>query len=131
MDVTTILKQHGLKQTRLRVALLGCFARAAHAQSYLDIKKELGDTVDKSTLYRNLSAFESAGIIHRINDQSGIAKYAFGKVHDHGKHHAHFVCERCKTVYCIEAEQEVQLNVPNGFTTNDIQTVIKGTCVNC
>ncbi len=113
------------------MALLHCFVNAKSAQSYLDIKDRLGQRFDKSTLYRNLSAFEDAGIIHRINDQSGISKYAFGKAHDHGSNHAHFVCDVCETIYCIEKSTTENINVPEGFKTKDIQTIIKGTCPYC
>ena len=127
----SILQERGLKRTKLRLALLNCFMNANNAQSYLDIKTQLGQSIDKSTLYRNLSAFEDAGIIHRINDQSGVSKYAYGKVHDHGVNHAHFVCDQCKTIYCMERSTSVDINVPKGFKTKDVQTIIKGTCPNC
>lgn len=126
-----LLQEQGLKRTKLRMALLDCFLNANHALSYLDIKQTLGEGVDKSTLYRNLTAFEEAGIIHRINDQSGAAKYAFGKVHDHGRNHAHFVCEQCETVYCVEKTATVEINVPKGFKTKTIQTIIRGICSDC
>ena len=127
----SILQEGGLKRTKLRTALLSCFMNTNSAQSYLDIKSKLGQNIDKSTLYRNLSAFEDAGIIHRINDQSGISKYAFGKVHGHGGNHAHFVCDKCETIYCMEKSTTVDIHVPKGFKTKDIQTIIKGTCPNC
>ena len=126
-----LLKEHRLKKTKLRVALLDCLLNSKHAKSYGDIKKELGEHVDKSTLYRNLTAFEEAGIIHHINDQSGVSKYAFGKAHAHGGKHAHFICEQCKTVYCVEESTTVDIKVPKGFKTKEIQTIISGTCSDC
>ncbi|RNC90152.1 MAG: transcriptional repressor [Allomuricauda sp.] len=126
-----LLQKQGLKRTKLRMALLGYLFNSKHAQSYLDIKNALGEQVDKSTLYRNLGAFEEAGLIHRINDQSGMAKYAFGALHDHGNAHAHFVCESCETVYCIENANSSKINVPEGFKTKNVQTIIKGTCAAC
>ena len=126
-----ILQEGGLKRTKLRMALLDCLMTAKNAQSYLDIKAKLGESVDKSTLYRNLSAFEDAGIIHRINDQSGISKYAFGKIHGHGGNHAHFICEECEAIYCMEKSISLDIKVPEGFKTHDVQTIIKGTCPHC
>ena len=126
-----LLQKQGLKRTKLRIALLNCFLQTKHAQSYLDIKKQLGEKVDKSTLYRNLAAFEEVGLIHRINDQSGMAKYAFGALHDHGDAHAHFVCESCETVYCIDDAFATKIAVPEGFKTKNIQAIVKGTCAAC
>lgn len=127
----SLLQEQGLKRTKLRVALLDCFFKANHAQSYVDIKSALGENVDKSTLYRNLTAFEEAGIIHRINDHTGVAKYALGKFKNHKTNHAHFVCEECETVYCLEEGAMEKLNVPKGFKTNTVQTILRGTCADC
>ena len=128
--IDDLLQEQGLKRTKLRIALLNYLFNAKHAQSYPDIKRALGEKVDKSTLYRNLTAFEEVGIIHRI-EHSGVAKYAFGKAHEHGLNHAHFVCEECETVYCMEELTPLQFNVPKGFKTNRVQTIIRGICADC
>ncbi|WP_298995063.1 Fur family transcriptional regulator [Flagellimonas sp. S174] len=126
-----ILKEKGLKKTKVRMALLHHFLQLKHAQSYSDLQLALKSEIDKSTLYRNLTSFEQAGIIHRINDHSGISKYAFGELPKEGQDHAHFVCETCETVYCMEVSAPPQLNVPKGFKTKNIQTIIKGVCSKC
>lgn len=131
ISLEQLFKENNLKRTKLRVALLKCFIDAQHAQSYLNLKESLGKNVDKSTLYRNLSAFEEAGIIHRINDHSGVSKYAFGKMNNHIGDHAHFVCEKCETVYCITKLNEAEINVPKGFKTKNVQTIIRGICADC
>lgn len=131
ISVDSVFQENNLKRTKLRIALLNCLMNTKHAQSYIDLKERLGKEVDKSTLYRNLSAFEEAGIIHRINDHSGVSKYAFGKANDHKGNHAHFVCEKCETVYCVEKSTNVEINVPKGFKTKSIQTIITGICSDC
>jgi len=126
-----LLERKGLKKTKVRMNLLQHFMKMKHAQSYSDLQAAFAKELDKSTLYRNLTAFEEAGIIHRINDHSGVGKYAFGAVHDHDRNHAHFVCELCETVFCIEKTTVDEINVPEGFKTNKIQTIVRGTCANC
>lgn len=126
-----LLEQKGLKKTKVRMALLQHFMNMEHAQSYTDLQTALVKEVEKSTLYRNLASFEKAGIIHSINDHSGTAKYAFGEPPMRGNEHAHFVCERCKTVYCLGELSPLQLEVPKGFKTNKIQTIIRGVCADC
>nr|WP_299342668.1 transcriptional repressor [Allomuricauda sp.] len=126
-----LLEQKGLKKTKVRMALLQHFMNLDYAQSYNDVQGALVKEVDKSTLYRNLTSFERAGIIHRIDDHSGVAKYAFGEAPMQGNDHAHFVCERCETVYCIEGLTPLQLEVPEGFKTNQVQTIIRGICADC
>ncbi|MEM7382075.1 MAG: transcriptional repressor, partial [Bacteroidota bacterium] len=113
------------------MTLIRHFVHLEHAQSYSDLQAVLVKELDKSTLYRNLTSFEQAGIIHRINDHSGIAKYAFGESPISGNDHAHFVCENCETVYCMETPAQSEFNVPEGFTTNKVQTIIRGICADC
>ncbi|MEM1257751.1 MAG: Fur family transcriptional regulator [Bacteroidota bacterium] len=131
ISLDQVFRENNLKRTKLRIALLGCLINAKHAQSYIDLKERLGIEVDKSTLYRNLSAFEEAGIIHRINDHSGVSKYAFGKVDNHEGNHAHFVCEQCETVFCVEENLNFEIKVPKGFKTRSVQTIITGICSAC
>ncbi|UII81302.1 transcriptional repressor [Flagellimonas sp. CMM7] len=113
------------------MALTQHFMKMEHAQSYSDLQSALAKEVDKSTLYRNLTSFEQAGIIHRINDHTGVAKYAFGESPIQGSEHAHFVCECCETVYCMEGLGSLQPKVPKGFKTSKVQTIIRGICAAC
>ena len=126
-----LLDQKGLKKTKVRKALIQHFMKMNHAQSYNDLQSALVGEIDKSTLYRNLTSFVDSGIIHRINDHSGITKYAFGESPDRGSEHAHFVCESCKTVYCMEGLDTLQLNLPKGFKTKKVQTIVRGICADC
>lgn len=126
-----LLERKGLKKTKVRMALLQHFMKMEHAQSYSDLQGALVKEVDKSTLYRNLTSFERAGIIHSINDHTGVSKYAFGESPIQGNEHAHFVCECCETVYCMEGLAPLQFKVPKGFKTKKVQTIIRGICADC
>ena len=126
-----LLSQCGLKKTKVRTALLLHFMNMKHAQSYSDLQLAMAKEVDKSTLYRNLTSFEQAGIIHRINDHTGVSKYAFGAAPIQGNGHAHFVCECCETVYCMDEPGALQPKVPKGFKANQVQTIIRGICAAC
>ncbi len=130
-DYEQLLEEKGLKKTKVRMALARHFVNIEHAQSYNDLQAALVKEVDKSTLYRNLTSFEQAGIIHRINDLSGVAKYAFGASPTQGNEHAHFVCECCETVYCMEGRAPLQIDIPKGFRTNMVQTIVRGICADC
>ena len=82
-------------------------------------------------MYRNLTAFEKANLIHSITDDSGMNKYAFGPSPGNGKEHPHFVCERCKTVYCMEEISHDAIPMPQGFQLKKVQTIVKGLCADC
>nr|WP_299382799.1 transcriptional repressor [Allomuricauda sp.] len=126
-----LLEKKGLKKTKLRLELIQHFKEAKHAQAYSDLKQALVSDVDKSTLYRNLSIFEEVGLIHGINDHTGVTKYALGSEPSSGHGHAHFVCECCETVYCMNGTTELQFEMPHGFKPKNVQTIIKGICANC
>lgn len=126
-----LLEQKGLKKTKVRIALLQHFMKTENAQSYKDLQAAFVNEIDKSTLYRSLTSFEQANIIHSINDHSGLAKYAFGKPPSQGNEHAHFVCELCETVFCMGKLVPLQLNVPKGFKTNKVQAILRGICSDC
>lgn len=126
-----LLKEKGLKQTQLRIELIEHFNSSLHAQSYSDLKQAMVKNVDKSTLYRNLATFEEVGLIHSINDHSGVTKYAKGASPNSGQSHAHFVCDSCETVYCMKGKSELKYEVPQGFTPRNVQTIIRGNCANC
>ena len=126
-----LLNERGLKRTKLRLALLELFIKTEKAQSYLDLQNILGKNTDKSSLYRNLASFEKVDLIHSIADDSGMNKYAFGSSPSNGKQHPHFVCERCKTVYCMEDLPTNAIEMPNGFQLKKVQTIIKGVCADC
>lgn len=130
-NTSQLLKKKGLKKTKLRLELINHFIKVKHAQSYTDLKQVLVENTDKSTLYRNLAIFEQVGLIHRINDNSGISKYALGASPSSGNEHAHFVCESCEAVYCLEKSVIIKPNVPGGFKTRSVQTIVKGVCANC
>lgn len=130
-QLAELLQKNGLKRTKLRVAMLQHFASIQYAQSYDDLSQVFGDLADKSTLYRNLNTFKDAGLIHGINDLSGVTKYAFGGVSQKKQDHAHFVCDACQTVYCLDSLSIPQLNVPEGFKTQKVQTIIRGICAEC
>jgi len=130
-NTAELLEQKGLKKTKLRLELINHFIKVKHAQSYTDLKQLLIGETDKSTLYRNLAVFEQANLIHRINDNSGISKYALGASPSSGNEHAHFVCESCEAVYCLEKSIIIKPDVPKGFEINNVQTIIRGICANC
>ncbi|MBT8084123.1 MAG: ferric iron uptake transcriptional regulator [Woeseia sp.] len=86
------LRKAGLKVTLPRLKILEILA--GHGQRHLsaeDIYKELLDTgedIGLATVYRVLTQFESAGLVHRHNFEGGHSVFEV----DEGEHHDHMVC---------------------------------------
>jgi Fur family ferric uptake transcriptional regulator len=93
-------------------------------------------TVDKSTISRALSLFLLHGLIHAVDDGSGSLKYNVcaddcdcGE--DIDDEHTHFFCERCRRTFCLKQIHVPVVPLPDGFTLNSVNYVLKGLCPEC
>ncbi len=129
MDIERTLTENGLKKTSSRIAILALFKKKKYALSYTDFEHLVALGFDKTTIYRTLYSFEEAGLIHKVDDHSGLLKYAFSEVKQNG--HPHFSCEKCHNTYCLETTSTMKLELPKGFTSNQISTVVTGLCPFC
>lgn len=88
--------------------------------------------IDRATIYRILNRFCEDGVTHRITDKSGkqffaLCKQCSSKEHLHN--HLHFQCIQCEKVECFE--QELNLELPKGYTTTSFNGIISGYCQIC
>lgn len=130
-EAKALLQIKKLKRTPLRVAMLTQFLEAEHLLSYNDLYPLMAGKVDKSTIYRNLTSFEASGLIHGMDDSSGQTKYGYTQRIPNKERHAHFVCEECQNVYCIDIDENSSISLPRGFSMNARETILKGVCPKC
>lgn len=128
------LAQFGVRNTPVRKLVYDAIARAETACSLAELEATL-ETVDKSSISRNLHLFLEAGIIHQIQDDSGVAKYALSQDADGDalENHAHFVCLRCEKTFCLD-ELTIELSelaLPKGFVAENFSLLLKGICPEC
>lgn len=135
MEAVTLLKQHGLRSTPVRRMLLEIMDSTEHAVSHADLEQKVGGEADRVTLYRALNTFEEHGIIHKVLDREGIARFALCMdsctSHTHVDEHLHFQCTSCSNVYCLPLDQYPRVNMPEGFTFSRLSLVAEGICKNC
>ena len=105
------LKSNGLKATVPRLKILDVFQRGGqrHMTAEDVFRQLLIDNADigLATVYRVLTQFEQAGLLHRNHFESGKAVYELNE----GQHHDHMVCLDCGRVeefYDPEIEQRQQ-----------------------
>src|SRR3990167_819257 len=105
MEESQQLKDVGLKITLPRLKVLQIFEQSnAHHLSAEDVYKaltELGEDVGLATVYRVLTQFETAGLIHRHYFEGGHSVFELSQ----GVHHDHLVCVKCRQV--IEFVDEI------------------------
>ena len=135
-----ILSSHGIRPTQMRLEIYKFLTRKQSAVSFSDLKKvfaeksETNKTANRTTFYRNLKIFEDKGLIHQINDGTGVAKFAISDENVKGKYgsdlHLHFHCTECKKTICLPNKIPEE-NLPSDYKINDVNLVLKGICVKC
>lgn len=129
------LRKAGLKVTLPRMRILDMLAdRPEKHMSAEDIYKSLidmGEEVGLATVYRVLTQFEEAGLVNRLNFESGQSVFELNQ----GPHHDHLLCVQCNAVEefmdeVIEARQKA-IAEKFGFEMTDHALNIYGLCGNC
>ena len=135
-----ILSNHGIRPTQMRSKIYRYLRRKQSAVSFSDLKKvfaeksENNKTANRTTFYRNLKIFEDKGLIHQINDGTGMAKFAISGENTKSKYgtdlHLHFHCTECKKTICLPNKIPEE-SLPADYKINDVNLVLKGICVKC
>ncbi len=128
------LRNHGLRPTPIREKVWELFNNASKALPNKELEMQF-ENIDRITLYRTLKAFEEKGLIHKIDDGTGVPKYA--SCHDdcadghHQHEHVHFHCLNCLSTTCLEDVQFPKIDIPPGYLTENTSIVVNGRCANC
>lgn len=132
-EIENKLLTQEVKPTAMRILVLKTLLNSRSAMSLSDIEQQF-DQADRTTLYRTLKTFESKKIIHKIDDGTNIPKFAVcleGCECNPEDLHIHFHCTNCKETYCLNNISIPTIELPNQFTLNQINMVVKGLCDNC
>lgn len=130
----TMLQQHGLRVTDHRQQVLTAFLMQDFALSHMQLELQLPH-MDRVTLYRTLHSFTEKGLLHRVLDDSGAAKYALcpGGCTEvaHAHDHAHFKCDHCGHTFCLDGVRVPAVELPRGFRPHTRELLLTGTCPSC
>ncbi len=134
MDAIEILQNHQVKKTSPRLSIIQALQTSQNPLSEGEVKEKMGGLYDRITFYRSVQTLEEAGIIHRIVADNTVVKYALNhceKGHQHSPDHVHFYCTQCNSLVCLNAVKTQAYELPEGFTSNQCDVVIKGMCNKC
>lgn len=130
-----LLKSTGLRVTETRQVILDRFQEKTAAISQSDLESELGEAIDRVTVYRTLKTFVEKGIIHKILDDKGGVKYALCKEQcqpgHHHHDHLHFKCSVCQETICMEKHLIPEFSLPEGYRKEEVNILVQGICPNC
>jgi Fur family transcriptional regulator, ferric uptake regulator len=129
------LKRHSLRTTPVRLDVLEYFRSAGKALSHADLEQHFTKDYDRVTIYRTLNTFLESGLLHKIPDDSGSAKYALCHeacdTHQHADDHVHFKCHVCGSIECLHSSHIPGVSVPEGYTVRSANLLLEGTCSQC
>lgn len=130
------LKEFELRHTGCREDILGAFQTQNHALSHNDLETQFGERFDRVTIYRTLKTFVEKGILHKVLDDAGGAKYALCKhsectTHEHHHDHVHFKCVSCNNTTCIESVHIPAFQLPDGYKRLEVNMLVQGVCPAC
>lgn len=132
-EIENILTNKDIKPTANRILVLKELMKSTHPVNLADLEATLAP-MDKASIFRVLKLFSEKDIIHVIEDGSRSMKYELcgGKTsHSPSDQHAHFYCENCGTVYCLDDVALPEINLPDSFRIKSINFMIKGLCPRC
>lgn len=122
-----------IKPTAMRILVLKALMESKQALSLADLE-DLLDRADKSTIFRTVTLFLSHHLVHSIDDGSGSLKYAVCS-NECSCHvddlHTHFYCEKCRKTFCLKGLPVPVVQLPQGFSLDSINYVMKGLCADC
>ena len=131
MKALEILNTHNLKRTSCREGIIDVVMDSNQALSENDIRKMLAGTYDRTTFYRSFKTLIEHKIIHKIVVDNQVIKYALDNSITKKDNHAHFYCNECHSVKCMETIPVQQYQLPAGYSNEETEVLIKGTCAIC
>lgn len=127
------LKASGLKATLPRLKILEIFqnnpVRHLAAEDIYKLLLAENEDIGLATVYRVLTQFEQAGILHRNHFETGRAVFELNQ----GEHHDHLVCLDCGRVEEFVDEEiehrQQKIAKEHGFQIVEHALAVYGSCI--
>ncbi|MCR5889445.1 transcriptional repressor [Hymenobacter sp. J193] len=132
LEDTLLARQ--ITPTAMRLLVLDVLQQHPAAHSLADVEQLLGH-VDRITVHRTLKTFTDKGLVHRVEDGSGAAKYALCAPAclpgHHQDLHVHFFCTHCRETSCLPTVAVPVIALPAAYQVHETSLVMKGRCARC
>jgi Fur family ferric uptake transcriptional regulator/Fur family zinc uptake transcriptional regulator len=136
VEAEKVLREKGIRNTALRRRVLNLLFERQGPLSHLEIFEALsatGQVPDRVTLYRTLSAFSGARILHEVQGTDGILRFCLSEPSREGclGNHPHFLCRKCGRMVCLSDQPLPYVEVPAETVVEGKQLLIFGLCPRC
>ncbi len=128
-----LIRCTGARVTASRIEVLATLLAAERALTHQELEQRVDRArdIDRVTIYRVLEWLTEQALAHRIAGDDRTWRFnAAGHAHDGG--HAHFQCNACSTVFCLEGfSPSPAIRLPRGFRSQQFELTVKGLCAKC
>ena len=130
-SVAKHIRRTGARVTPARIRVLRLLRAAPAVLTHNEIEQALGaPRMDRVTLYRVLDWLAASGLVYKNTDASRVFRFSAATPGEH-KMHAHFRCEACGGVFCLDAAPPSAPILPSGFSLSRIDLDLRGRCADC
>lgn len=123
------------RMTPGRVKIMALLLAQTSAVSHLEIEAAQADQdkIDRVTVYRILEWLIANTLAHKILGTDRIWRFRANDKQNRHPHHAHFKCENCHEIYCLDEVGTTRkaLHLPAGYSISAIDVTIIGRCEQC
>jgi Fur family ferric uptake transcriptional regulator len=131
--IDNLLASANLRRTGPRVAVLSVLLRARRPLTAYQIAAKLSHkTPNKTTIYRTLESFLSAGLVHKAFLQERTWYFELSHNCTEDQCHPHFTCTNCGNIHCLtEISLPMAKSPYKGFIIGRQRTQFEGLCPKC
>ncbi len=133
-EARRLLREHGLRVTSPRLAVLELLSQVHKPLSYMDVLHRLGHTDwDPATIYRNLVKLRDAGLAPVVSRAGGCDRYALAGAQEAAHRHPHFVCDDCGEISCLPMELAASITMEGPWAQSIAHATVqlRGECPSC
>ena len=131
----TLVERTGARVTRQRIEVLAVLLAAPRALTHHEIERRANRSreIDRVTVYRVLEWLTSHNLAHKIAGDDRIWRFkAAGGKPELGHDHAHFKCNDCGDVICLDEVRAARdIRLPTGYRPQEVELTVKGLCAEC
>lgn len=118
-------------RVRVLALLYGREANATHL-ALMDAARAEGRPLDKVTLYRVLDWLVAQGLAHSVTGSDRVRRFgAAGEAHAAHHAHAHFECDDCGRLFCLDTVDASAPALPPSFEAGRVDVTVHGRCAAC
>lgn len=130
-----LILQQGLRSTAVRARVLAFLLAQHSAVTHHQIESALNadQKIDRVTLYRTLDWLLEKNLAHKVVGVDRAWCFRANASDSMHQHHAHFKCQRCAKVICLDALRASGQApaLPEGYRSVEVELTIKGVCPQC